>query len=267
MEFGTGSNVAIIVLWNYFSILVNVVAFVIIYMKAKRSPSLKAFFLVQLSMLLWLVGKVLKTVSPNEELRWFFIVFYYAGICLLEVSFFDFAYIYGKNKPLKKPFRIAVYLLGFLQFMTVVTNPYHHLFYSVYGFWEDEFGALFYVHVVINYGFMIAAMILAGRKFKIQLSDKTRAEKNLISLAILVPLVLNFVYITRMLESLFRILHIQIFDITPIVYTWSNLIFVYATYKYEFFDLTPIMKHEIARKLDTPVLILNRERALLYANE
>lgn len=267
MEHVTQVKVATITLWNFAAIIINIIAFTTLYMKANRNASLKAFFLVQFSMIIWLVGKVFKTVSPTEDIRWAFIVVYYFGICLLEVSFLDFAYIYNKGKPINRNLRIGIYLIGLIQFIVVLTNPYHYLFYSIYGFWGDDFGVLFYVHVVINYLFILIGMILCSEKFKEQLKDRSKLEKNIIAFAILAPLVFNFIYITRTLEALFDIFEIQIFDITPIVYTWSILIFVYATFKYEFFDLTPIMKHEVTSKLDTPILIIDPVGDILYANK
>lgn len=266
MEYGADVKVATIVLWNFMALIVNIVAFVTIYMKANKNSSLKAFFIVHLSMIIWIIGKILKTVSPTVELRWFFIVFYYFGICLLEVSFLDFAYIYYKGKPMNKKIRIPMYLIGVMQFIIIATNPLHHKFYSVYGFWGDEFGIFFYIYIVINYLFIITGMVFCSIKFRRQISDKTKLEKNIISLAILVPLVFNFIYITRTLETLFIYLGVQIFDITPLIYTWSILVFVYATFKYEFFDLTPIMKHEVAKELDNPVLIVNNKFDVLYTN-
>lgn len=266
MEFGTEIKVITIVLWNFIALIVNVIAFAIMYMKANKNATLKAFFMVQSGMIIWLLGKIFKTVSPTVQLRWFFIVFYYFGICLLEVAFLEFSYIYYKEKPLNKKIKILIYVIGLIQFLIVATNPLHHLFYSVYGFWGDDFGVLFYVHLVINYSFILTGMILCSIKFKKQIADKTVLAKNLIILAILVPLILNFIYITRMLESLFSYLNIQIFDITPIVYTWSILVFVYATFKYEFFYVNPIMKHEVAKKLENPVLILDKNYKKIYAN-
>lgn len=179
----------------------------------------------------------------------------------------NFAYIYNKGKPLNKNIRYAIYAVGVLQLLIVATNPYHHLFYWRYSFWTDDFGILFYVHLVLNYLAVLAGMVLCTQKFKKQIKDKTRLEKNIISFAILAPLIFNLIYITRILESIFIVLNIQIFDITPIVYTWSLMIFVYATFKYEFFDLTPIMKHEITSRLNTPILITDVNHELLYSNK
>jgi len=266
MRYGWDVEVATIVLWNFFAFIVNIVAFVIIYMKANKNKSLNAFFIVQFSMMIWLIGKILKTVSPTVELRWFFIVFYYLGICLLEVSFLDFSYIYYKGKTMNKKIRRSIYLVGVIQFIIIVTNPLHHKFYSAYNFWGDDFGYAFYAHMAINYLFILIGMVFCSIKFKKQISNKSKVEKNLITIAILVPIGVNILYITRTLERLFIYLGIQIFDITPLIYTWSLLVFVYATFKYEFFELTPIMKHEVAKELDNPVLILNNKFEILYTN-
>ncbi len=267
MEYSVGVKVATITLWNFAAIIVNIIAFMILYMKANRNISLKAFFLVQFSMIIWLIGKVFKTVSPTVELRWGFIVLYYFGICLLGASFLDFAYIYNKGRPLKKGIRIGIYIVALIQFIIVLTNPYHYLFYRVYHFWGDDFGKLFYFFIGITYSFTFIGMVLCGNKFKKQIKDKSRIEKSIIYIAILLPLVFNYIYITRILGSLFDIIGIQIFDITPIVYTWSILIFIYATFKYEFFDLTPLMKHEVTKRLDTPIVIMNQDSVIIYANE
>lgn len=266
MEAGADIKVATITLWNFAAMLVHVVAFGIMYMKASKNKNLKVFFVVQLSMFIWLLGKVLKTVSPTVEMRWFFIVFYYFGICLLEASFLDFSYVYYKGKYMNRKIRILIYFIALCQFIFVATNPYHFLFYSRYSFWGDAFGDLFYAHVAVNYGFILLGMIFCSIRFKKHLSDKTRFQKNLITIAIITPLIFNFIYITRKLGKLFEYLNIQVFDITPIIYTWSILVFVYATFKYEFFELSPILKHEVSQKLDSPILVLSREKKILYSN-
>ena len=267
MEAAIQVEVATISLWNFAAVIVNIIAFVLLYVKANKNASLKAFFVVQLFMVIWLAGKVFKTVSPTEEIRWAFIVFYYFGIIFLAVSFLDFAYIYNKGKPMHRAARVCIYTTGLVQFLVVLTNPYHYLFYSRYNFWGDDFGKLFYVHVAINYLFILTGMVLCSQRFKKQMEEKTKLAKHIILFAILAPLVLNFIYITRLLQAFFKILNIQVFDITPIMYTLSLVIFVYATYKYEFFDLTPMMKHEVTRSLDTPILITDVNGEVLYANK
>lgn len=267
MDYSIQVEVATIVLWNFFAATLNVVAFVILFMKANRNISLRAFFVVQGAMLIWLVGKVIKTVSPTEEIRWAAIVFYYFGICLLGASFLEFSYIYNKRKAMDKMLKMSIYLVALGQFLFVMTNPYHYLFYSRFDFWGDAFGKLFYLHMGITYFFIVSGLFLCSAKFRSQIKEKKALERHIITFAILAPLVLNIIYISGLLRKLFKILGIQVFDITPIVYTCSLLVFVYATFKYEFFDLTPIMKHEITSRLDTPVLIVDKNYNMLYTNK
>lgn len=266
MPYHVQVKIATISLWNFAALILHVVAFAILYFKANKNKTMYAFFIVQFSMFLWLLGKVLKTVSPTTDMRWMFILVYYFGICLLEVSFFDFAYLYNKGKRLKKDLRILIYTIGLLQFLLVLTNPIHFLFYSKYSFWGDDFGPLFYLHVLINYSFIVSGMVLCSKKFQSQVVFDSHIKKYLITSAILVPIILNFIYISGYLHKLFSYLEIQIFDITPLVFTISLLVFVYATFKYEFFGLTPIMKHEISQHVATPVVVMLDDE-LVYKNK
>ena len=260
-------GVATISLWNYAALIVNIIAFAILYMRAKKNASLNAFFRVQLFMVIWLVGKIFKTVSPDVNLRWAFIVFYYLGIDFLSSSFLDFSYIYFKGRPMNKVLRFSIYAISSMFFILVFTNPYHYRFYSRYSFFGDDFGDLFFLQVFFNYAFVLLGLIFCTIRFRKQLSDKAKIERHLIGFAILAPIVFNIIYITRLLESVFEYFGIQIFDITPIVYTWSIMIFVYVTFRYEFFELTPLMKHEVTSRLRTPVIVTDEKYNTLYSNK
>lgn len=261
------AKVLMITTWNFLALIVVVIAITILYVKANRTASLNMFFMVLLSMFIWLTGKILKTVSPTLELRWFFTVFYYFGICLLQVSFLDFGYVYNKGIFPKKWIRIILYIIPLFQFIFVATNPYHYLFYRKYGFWGDGFGKLFYLHFVIEYIYLIIGIIYCTKKFRKQVKYKDRFQKYLIISAVIIPLILNFLYVAKPLKILFKMLGVQSFDITPIVFSISLIAFLYATFKYEFFDLSPIMKHEITNRLDTPILILENKENVLFSNK
>lgn len=260
-------KVPTISIWNFSALIIVIIAMVILYVKANRTASLNMFFMVLLAMIIWLIGKVLKTVSPTLDLRWFYTVVYYFGICLLQVSFLEFGYVYNKGVFPKKWIRALLYIIPIIQFIVVATNPYHYLFYSEYTFWGDSFGQLFYVHVTLEYIYLIIGMIYCTNKYRKQVEYKDRLHKYLILSAIIFPLVLNFLYITKYLKKLFVILEWQIFDITPIAFSISLIAFLYATFKYEFFDLSPLMKQEITHRLDTPILVIENNDNIIFSNK
>lgn len=254
--------------WQLVALMAILVAFVILYMKAKRTASLKAFFSVLAALALWLIGKILKTVSPTIELRWSSIVLYYFAICWLEVALLEFGFIYYKGNIMRPGKRILLYILPLIQFIIIATNPAHHLFYSRFTFTSDSFGPLFYLHVFIEYIYILGAILLCRYRLRKQLKFKSKGYKFVIFFAMIAPIVLNILYISRVLQDVFERLNIKvIFDLTPIVFTWSALLFVYAAYKYEFFDMTPIMKHRIVQSLDKPICIVDTNADILFMNE
>ncbi|MCT4543662.1 MAG: histidine kinase [Vallitalea sp.] len=251
------------------AIILSIIFFMIFYMKAKKDYSLYAFLVMQVSMIGWMVFKIFKTVSPTEVSRWWFIVGYYFCACVFELAFLEFTYSNYKGKPIKKKIRYLLYCIVLFQFSWILTNPAHHLFYATYNFWRDSFGILFYVHTVLEYSFIIVGFVYGCKIFKDRFIGKSFLYKLLISSAIIIPLILNMLFITKVLHKFVRdIIGIPvIFDITPIVFVFSTMVFVYATFNHEFIDLSPIIRYEIVHKLDTPICVLDSGFEVIYFNE
>lgn len=250
------------------AIVLSIVFFMIFYMKANKDHALKAFLMMQVSMIAWMVFKIFKTVSPTEVSRWWFIVAYYFCACVFEVAFLEFTYAYYTGKPIGNKIRLLLYGLPILQFSWVLTNPVHHMFYSFYDFGGDQFGVLFYIHTMIEYAFIFVGFVYGCLTFRNRFRGKRVWYKILIASTILLPMILNFLYITKVLHAFIFAIGIPvIFDITPIVFVFSTMVFVYATFNHEFINLLPIMRHEIVHKLDTPICVLDSTFVVIYINE
>ncbi len=261
-------EIQVISIVHIVAIVLAILFFMIFYLKAHKTHALKSFLVLQLSMIGWMVFKVFKTVSPTVVSRWWFIVAYYFCACVLEAAFLEFGYAYFKGKSLSNKVRFWVYLFPILQFLVVLTNPYHHLFYSRYDFWGDSFGPLFYVHTVLVYTYIGIGFTYCYKQFRIKFKNHKLWYRYLISSAILTPLVLNFLFITKVIHKFVNAIGLPVvFDITPIVFTWSVLVFVYATFNADFLSLSPILKHEIVHKLDTAICVLDSSYDILYMNE
>ncbi len=250
------------------AIILSIIFFMMFYMKAKRDYSLNAFLVMQISMIGWMVFKIFKTVSPTEFSRWWFIVGYYFCACVFEVSFLEFFYSNYNEKPIKNKIRYILYFIALIQFLWILTNPYHHQFYATYDFGGDSFGILFYVHTLIVYSFIITGFIYGCKTFKRRFKGEKWWYKILIASTIILPLILNFLFITKILHRfIFSIGIPVIFDITPILFLFSIMVFAYATFNHEFINLSPIMKYEIVHKLDTPICVLDSSFSVIYVNE
>ncbi|MCH4886512.1 hypothetical protein EZV73_02980 [Acidaminobacter sp. JC074] len=252
---------------HIFAIVLSIAFLMIFLIKARKNQALNWFVVVQLSMIGWMIFKIFKTVAPNVTLRWLFIVAYYICACILEIAFLEFGYTYYTQKSLKRPVRMLLWTVVVFQVLIIVTNPIHHLFYKTYNFWTDSFGILFVLHTVIEYAFIGVGFYYCRKMFKICFEGKNAMYRLLVSSAILLPLFINVLFITKVIHRfVFSLGWYVIFDLTPIVFTWSMFVFVYATFKSEFMSLSPILRHEIVHKLDTPILVLNKKFETLYQN-
>jgi len=250
------------------AIILAIVFFMIFYMKANKDYSTRAFLVLQISIIGWLVFKICKTVSITETYRWWFIVSYYFCACLVEVAFLEFAYSYYYGKPIKNSIRGAIYVIPVLQFAIIISNPLHHLFYSRFDFWGDSFGPLFYVYIIIVYGFISVGFFYGCLSFKRKFRGEKLWYKFLIASTIILPLIINLLYITKTLHKFAGSIGISImFDVTPIVFVFSILVFVYATFNHEFIKLNPMMRHEIVHRIDTPICVIDSAFDVIYINE
>ncbi|MBP6491908.1 MAG: hypothetical protein KA282_02945 [Clostridia bacterium] len=254
-------------LWHIFSVLFFVVINFYIYLNARKNTLLYSYLVVEALLLIWLVSKILKTVSPTVDIRWFFIVTQYFGNCFLGSAFFAFAYTYAKGKLPNKQILIGTNLPSLFFFLCMATNPYHMQFYSYYDFYRDSFGPLFYVHQVYTYSLMFLGIYFCSKQFFIEFHHK-RKQAIVISAAVLIPLAINIFYILKLYKLLFGFR--PLFDITPIACNLSLLLFAIATFRFRFFDITPIAWRKVFDQIPDGVILLNKDRIISdrnYASE
>lgn len=249
------------------AIVLAIIFVMIFYTKASHNHATRSFLVMQISVIGWMIFKIFKTVSPTEITRWWFIVAYYFCACVFEVSFLEFSFAHYKGYPLKNKYRITLTCLAIMQFFWILTNPLHHLFYATYNFFHDSFGPLFYVHSIIIYIVIIIGYSYNYITFKRCFKHYRWWYQLTIGFAILFPLFINFLYISKALHRWFKIWEIPfIFDVTPIMFVMSTLIFVYVTFNYDYIDISPVMRHEIVHKLDTAIGIADSNFDIIYTN-
>ncbi|WDP84409.1 MAG: hypothetical protein HUN05_03970 [Desulfobacter sp.] len=253
-------EIAVICLVHLAAIILSVVCLTVFAMKTRRDDhAANAFIVVMVAMIMWMVFKIFKTVAPEVNLRWVFILGYYACTLVLELAFVEFGYAYLTEKPLSSKLRRWLCLVALVQFSWILINPLHYLFYSRYDFWDDSFGPLFYIHMAVEYAFIITGFIFCSRRFKREFSGKNKIVTRVFSAVIVVPLVLNLLYITKVIDRFTVIAQIPVvFDITPIVFTWSILLFMYVTFNHDFITPTPLMRHEITHHLNLALGLFNK---------
>ncbi len=255
--------------------IVHIIAiiFLLIFMlvfvsKARRDMALKAFVVMDLGIIFWMVFKILKTVSPNVSIRWAFVVCYYFCSIIFQIAFLSFTYISYKKKKLPKWGRILLYLGSLIQFAYVATNPYHHLFYRFFTFRKDRFGSLFPIYIAYSYLIILIGVYFGVLHFKRQIKDRKRSDKVIFTLSLVSPWALHFFYLRGGFKAILDFFGVPFqFDITPIIFVIATSVFVYTTFKFDFDGVSPMFRTEIVEKLDSAVCVADSAFKIIYINQ
>ena len=235
-----------ILIFHIIAILLLVGFTAVLVLKSKKSPLLYSYLTVVAMILLWMVSKIFKTVSPNQSIRWFFITLQYFGIQFLGYFLLIFSYIYRNNRL---PRRMILFLFSIppiLSYLIVVTNPLHMRFYSYYDFYKDKFGDLFLPMQSIQYLYLLISIIWLSKNFTKQDSLKHNPiMSKVFSILIMFSMCSNLYYILFKTTSMPWIFPFPVFDFTPISSTLAFILFTIPAFHYRFFDILPISYQSI----------------------
>lgn len=250
-------DIYILEIWHILSIIFSVIFVLSIFLNARKSPVLYYYVVLHSILLEWMICKVLKTIAPTVELKWFFIVAQYFAICFLGSALLMFGYYYNKRRHLPLWAVVLLNIPPVLFFIGIVTNESHHLFYSNYDFLGDTFGPLFYASAGVMYLYLLIGIYFCATCFRKQPGNKNTQAK-LLTAGIMVPLLVNALYIFGLVEPRF--------DFTPISCNISLLFFAYAIYKYQFLDVINIGISLSLGSMQEGVLVTNKRGQIIDYN-
>jgi len=238
-----------------------------IYLRAKKTPLLYGYLAVVAMIMLWMVSKIMKTVSPNEGLRWFFIVTQYFGVEFLGFCLVVFAYIYTMGRIPSRKVIICLAVLPLISFVVILTNPLHMGFYSYFNFYKDRFGFLFIPLQTIQYIYLIVGIVMLSKGYTHQLGfNGKKAWANLFAVITLIPLLTNVYYILFKFGIFPWIFPFPVFDFTPVAATIALILFMIPALKFRFFDISLISYGRFFAQISQGIVFLDEKNVLYNGN-
>jgi len=237
----------------------------LIYLKAKKTELFYSYLLVLSMLILWMISKIFKTVSPTLMLRWLFIVTQYVGVYFLGYFLLVFAYIYNKNKMPTKKQLLLWGCIPLFSFIVVLTNPLHMQFYSYFDIYRDKFGPFFYPLQIIQYVYILIAVILLSQNYVCEAGfSENKSWGRFFVALILIPLFSNIYYILFKLDLLEWIFPFAVFDFTPISGSLAIMLFMIPVLKYRIFDYVPISYAYIYDQLPQGITFVDLRKKRSY---
>lgn len=240
---------------------------ILFWLRARRSPLLVSFLGLIGTLLLWMISKIFKTVSPNETLRWIFIVTQYFGIQFSGFFLVVFAHLYTRQKALSKKALLLLSMPPFLSFCVVLSNPLHMQFYSYFDFYRDSFGPLFFPVQGVLYTYLLAGILMLSLGFTRQPQfAKRKTMARLFAAAIMVPIAFNVYYLLVKLTDIPFVLGFPFFDFTPITSTIALILFIIPAFRYRFLDILPFAYRSVFDQLPDGMAVLYKDGRVRLCN-
>jgi len=209
-------------------------------------------------MTIWTLGQILENASTTESQKWVATMIKYSAVTYIAASWFIFTLLYtNRIKNLRKTCSLIL-LLPLLFNLSVLTNRYHYLFFSHYSMHSRTYGVLFWLHTIVSYSYLITSIIiLLITSFKC--IKKQRIQYVLLAISILLPTILNLLYISRIIRPGT--------DFTPLGFVFSSFIFFVAVFKYRFLNLLPVAITDILDAIPQIIIALDSNNEINYTNK
>lgn len=227
------------------------VSMAVLLLKGAKEKYNRSFLACQGAVELWCGSQILLLLADTvEKLR----VSYFVGnlgICFIGVFWYYFSFSYAKKKLswVLKYLPIVVPVFNFIMFLT---NEWHHLYYSVFSLGEVTHGVFFYTNVGANYILVVIGSVVLYK------SLTERASKNLIIASVVMPLLMNAVYLLGFVEAEF--------DITALGFGISVILVLLATLRYRFMEVNITAFDVVLSGLRDGVAIFNKKGECTYIN-
>ena len=244
-------------LWYLIAIITTTATSIYVWYNSRKSILLQKFLFMLGVLLFWLGFKMLKNIAPDIFLKWTCTLFEYMSLCFFSISVLSFGFVYAKGKKIGfKPYSILLFVM-LLIFFTILTNPYHHQFFTEFSLNTVTLGGAFYIYQV-----GIGLYILGGIIYCVSCFDIQKGNQNICNFLIIIGIVL--IPVANVIFSL-NLININI-DITAIAIIISMIIFLFVAYKYGFLDVIPIGVSRAINNINEDILIYDKKLRLLYRN-
>lgn len=251
----------LIYLFTLIFVEVLIVILFILLKKQKTGQIKKIFTGLLLCMFIWAFCLILQILFQNTEINpLVFEMFASFGAQLLPFAFLLLSLSFAKSKINITYKYLLLLVIPVISTITIFTNDYHHLFYTVYSINLDKTitGPYAMVHILYTYSlFGIALGILLT--YSIKNAGFFSKQSLLIVVGALIPIIVNIL-------GTFGIIPMTVY-VTPICFAFAIFFFAIAIFKFKFLSVTPIAMQRIVDRMSDSFVVVNEENIITDFND
>lgn len=226
--------------------------------KAKKTQLFRSFFVLLLLQIIWLLTKVFRVLSPTVEISWIMTVIQYCAICFIGAGYLNFSYRYYKDEPLNLVIRYIIFAVSFINFLAVITNPMHLLFFSDYDMISSCRGPLFYLHTATSYLFLFLGLWYMFKGVHDKVLANKRGMYSWYYVGLGTPMLINVLEVLDLIPFEY--------DLTPIGFITTYLVYAMVAYRHQFMDVSKVAKYDIYENLQEGIVVFDHNQQIETVN-
>ncbi|MBN1247289.1 MAG: PAS domain-containing protein [Anaerolineae bacterium] len=235
--------------------------------RRRTSPEISALVALMVVVVGWLVTNTLELVAASPDTTLFWAKVCYLFIAATPVAWMAFGLQYTGVWSWSKP--SVFWVLALIPATTILllwTDAYQWLVWRDYHFrlvngfltFSVDYGPWFLVHTVSAY---VTVALGSGAVVLYHFRSRKLYRRQSVWLLIgsLIPIVLNFVYVTRLFPGLRK-------DFTPIGFALAGSAFALGIFRHRLFDIRPIARATLVDSMEDPVITLDAQDRVIDLN-
>ncbi|MBE7535588.1 MAG: diguanylate cyclase [Anaerolineales bacterium] len=235
----------------------------IAFQTRKNTPGIFSLISLMLNLCLWDVSYGLFLAGASQPYPNFWMYSAYIGVVFTPPSVLWFIIqITGAKKWAAPSTIISLCVTPIVILALLATDSYHGLFFGRRQIENAEMilsgGPVFWVNVVYAYILILSGLILLARRFKLT-SGMYRKQLATVFLGVSVPLLGNFLFVLKLTP-------LPTIDHTPLLFTLTGIIFIYALLRYRLLDVIPIARDVLIENMSDGVIVLDAQSRIVDFN-
>jgi len=220
------------------------------------------FMFTLISIFIWGLGYILEAYTRQfyGKTLMIFVYLWFIGLFFAPVFLLLTGIVFSKTKITMSFKYYSLFVPPIISFLVLITNKYHHLFFVHFSTNSAEirYGKYFIFHSIYSY-----ACIILGLAYFVYFSIKNSGffskQSILIVCGSLVPLITNFIIVTRLIE-------VPLYT-TAISFSFAALCYTLAIFRFDFLKIAPIALQTVVDRISDGFIVLNEQFQVVDFNK
>ncbi len=222
-------------------------------------PESRTMAIAMAAIAFWSATTALEAAATQLSTKVFWAKIAYLGTYSTPPLYLTLALQYNKRGKWLNPRRLALlWVIPILTMVFALTNNWHHLIWSHFGWAENAANTLIYYYgpafwVGTSYAYLLVLVATGHLIFAaLHLSVPYKRQATAIIAAAILPLLGSLIYVTKINPFLSQ-------DISPIYFLLTGTILTWSIFRYRFLDLSPIARSKLVDTISAIVIVVNRQ--------